>query len=86
MPNTAKEKRLFIQFGAVDEDAYVWLNGDYLGRHFGWDVPFHLEITGKARLGAENTLVVLAYDTIYQGGIWKPVKIIGRAPGEEQQP
>ena len=86
MPGNAKGKRLFIQFGAVDEDAYVWLNGDYLGRHFGWDVPFHLELTGKARLGAENTLVVLAYDTIYQGGIWKPVKIIGRAPGEEQQP
>lgn len=76
LPEGLKGKHLFITFEAVDEDAYVWLNGAYLGRHFGWDAPFHFEVTDKIKLGGENIMVVLAYDTIYQGGIWKPVKVV----------
>jgi hypothetical protein len=76
VPEAAKGKRLFLTFGAVDEDAYVWLNGKYVGRHFGWGSPFHLEVTDAVTFGGENVMAVKVYDTLYQGGIWKPVKLV----------
>ena len=38
-------KRLFLNFGAVNYEAIVWLNGKRLGRHIGGFTPFNFEIT-----------------------------------------
>ena len=35
-------KRLFLNFGAVNYEAIVWLNGKRLGRHIGGFTPFNL--------------------------------------------
>ena len=68
-----------IHFGAVDESAWVWLNGKYAGQHdvgpAGWDRPFDLDITNEVKWGGENQLTVRVEDTKAVGGIWKPVKI-----------
>ena len=68
-----------LSFGAVDECAWVWLNGAYIGQHDegpnGWRAPFKLDITQEVKWGAENIIVVRVEDTEGAGGIWKPVKL-----------
>ena len=66
-------------FDAVDEEAWVWLNGTYLGQHaegsVGWDTPFRFGADAELRWGAENTLVVRVGDSTGAGGIWKGVRV-----------
>lgn len=66
-------------FDAVDEEAWVWLNGTYLGQHaegsVGWDIPFRFSADAELKWGAENTLVVRVGDSTACGGIWKGVRV-----------
>jgi beta-galactosidase/beta-glucuronidase len=68
-----------LAFGGVDEIAWVWLNGEYVGQHdlgaAGWDKPFALDVTAALKWGAENQITVRVYDSAYAGGIWKPVDL-----------
>ena len=68
-----------LKFGAVDEQAWVWLNGKYIGQHVigpdGWDVPFWLNVGDEILWGAENLLVVRVEDSKLAGGIWKPIEL-----------
>lgn len=68
-----------IAFGGVDEVAWVWINGQYVGQHDlgteGWDKPFALDVTKELKWGEKNQITVRVYDSAYAGGIWKPVTI-----------
>jgi len=52
--------RTLLNFGAVDYHAMVWLNGAFLGEHFGGYTPFAFEV--ESLLQPENTLVVRVED------------------------
>ena len=60
------EKFLFdstlLHFGAVDQEATVWVNGILVGSHRGGYTPFHLDITKAVRAG-ENCIRVEVTDT-----------------------
>lgn len=79
MPEKMDCNAVEVAFGAVDESAWVWLNGTYLGAHDigpdGWKEPFSVDCTKEILWGKENTLTVRVYDAAYSGGIYKPVKI-----------
>lgn len=79
MPEKSPHEAVELHFHAVDEGAWVWLNGTYIGQHDegpgGWAVPFWLDVTNEIRWGAENILVVRVEDTEAAGGIWKPVNV-----------
>jgi HEAT repeat protein len=68
-----------ICFGAVDETAWVWINGTYVGQHdvglAGWDDPFALDVTDALRWGTDNQITVRVQNVKAAGGIWKPVRI-----------
>lgn len=68
-----------LEFNAVDEIAWVWLNEKYVGQHdigpAGWNVPFTLDITNEIKWGATNLLVVRVHDSVAAGGIWKPITL-----------
>ena len=64
-----------LVFEGVDEQAWVWLNGKFLGYHDGWDKPFSFPLDQVAVKG-KNTLCVLVFDSAYQGGIWRPAKVV----------
>jgi hypothetical protein len=68
-----------IACDGVDECAWIWVNGTYVGQHdlgtAGWDKPFTLDITDAVRWGGPNQMTVRVLDTAYAGGIWKPVRI-----------
>jgi hypothetical protein len=77
----AKPECLAVEmaFGGVDEIAWVWINGQYVGQHDlgteGWDKPFALDVTKELKWGEKNQITVRVYDSAYAGGIWKPVTI-----------
>lgn len=68
-----------MAFGAVDEVAWVWLNGKYVGQHDlgpnGWKVPFRFDVSKEIQWGKENVLTVRVLDTMAAGGIWKKVHV-----------
>jgi len=68
-----------LAFGGVDEIAWVWINGQYVGQHDlgpeGWDKPFTLDVTRELKWGERNQITVRVHDSVQAGGIWKPVSI-----------
>lgn len=79
LPEFADWDEAYLDFGAVDEEAWVWVNGEYAGEHAigaaGWDVPFLIEVTELIKPGETNQITVLAKNTRGGGGIWKPVHL-----------
>ena len=79
MPSYKKCAAVELAFGAVDESAWVWLNGIYIGQHdigpSGWNRAFWLDVTKEIRWGEKNLLVIRVEDTVNGGGVWKPVSV-----------
>lgn len=81
LPDDFNRGRVFINFGAVDQIATVYLNGERLGEHKGGYTAFTLELTDFLCEG-ENTLIVDVLDytdtnsysrgkqRTKRGGIW----------------
>ena len=61
-PKIAAGKRLLLNFGAVDWEAKVFINGKSVGEHRGGYDAFTFDITDAAQAGAENELVVAVFD------------------------
>jgi len=78
-PKPSKHLAVEIRFLGVDESAWVWINGRYVGQHdigpAGWDMPFTLDITSELKWGRQNHIAVRAMNTRAAGGIWRPVQI-----------
>lgn len=68
-----------LRFDSVDESAWVWLNGQYVGEHdigpVGWNVPFSLDVTDLIRWGEPNQITVRVQDVGGAGGIYKSVRL-----------
>ncbi len=60
IPASLAGQRLFLRFEGVKYTATVRCNGQEVGRHMGGYEPFECEITRVAKVGAQNTVEVLA--------------------------
>ncbi|MGN0981748.1 MAG: glycoside hydrolase family 2 protein [Candidatus Limivicinus sp.] len=81
IPAQFSGKRLLLHFGAVDQAAAVWVNGQQAGSHVGGYLPFSLDITDLIEDGAADIVVRVTDDTeksgltrgkqrTKRGGIW----------------
>jgi beta-galactosidase/beta-glucuronidase len=61
-PRLANGDRLLLHFGAVDYAATVWINRQLAGMHEGGYTPFTIDMTPFLTGGAEQEIVVRAYD------------------------
>lgn len=79
-------RSLLLRFGAVDEQAWVYLNGSHVGEHtvesegIGvgelWNRPFTIEVEPDAiRFGEDNYLVVRMHASSGMSGIWGDVRV-----------
>jgi beta-galactosidase/beta-glucuronidase len=77
VPEKWRSRRLLLQFGAVDYEAIVWVNGEQAGRHRGGQVGFSLDISTQLKTGT-NSITVRVWDpstdrTLPRGKqYWKP--------------
>lgn len=73
-------KKTLLHFGAVDEQAIIYIDGRRAGAHEegleGWDKPFAVDITPLLSEKEEpHLLAVQVHDQHSAGGIWKPVSL-----------
>lgn len=57
-----EEKRVLLNFGAVDYEAKVWINGFFAGMHRGGNCAFTLDITDYIFINEINQITVRAED------------------------
>jgi hypothetical protein len=62
VPDDWRRDRVVLQFGAVDWEARVWVNGREVGAHQGGYTPFSCDITGALTPSGEQELVVSVWD------------------------
>ncbi|GAA5087381.1 hypothetical protein HNP84_001307 [Thermocatellispora tengchongensis] len=75
VPASWSGRRVQLNFGAVNWEARVWVNGTAVGSHTGAYDPFSLDITGALRAG-ENEIIV---------GVWSPVDAAGIPVGKQRR-
>ncbi len=74
-------KRVLLNFGAVDYETTVWINGERVGDHRGGNIGFNFDVTDYLKAG-DNRIVVRAFDpsedrTIPRGKqYWQPKSAI----------
>ena len=70
IPRAWKGKRVLLNFGAVDWQAEVWVNGRKAGVHTGGYTPFSFDISGFLRKKGRQEIKVKVLDASDQG--WQP--------------
>lgn len=60
------EKNVFLHFGAVDYESFIYINGVQAGHHIGGFSSFSVDITNYVKEG-ENTIFVIAEDDVRCG-------------------
>jgi len=85
IPASMQKKYVYLYFSAVDEEAWVWVNGRSAGEHTClseklkpvelWDKPFALEVTKLVRFGRVNHFAVMVRNSAAMGGVWQPVHL-----------
>lgn len=83
VPPLPKESRIYLYFGAVDEQLTLWIDGKPAGERNdgpeGWDKPFALDVTGALSAGSHQ-LTMRVYNSAMAGGIWKPILLLAAPP------
>ena len=82
LPDTLRRKFTYLYFSAVDEGAWLWVNGQAAGEHTCasenltpndiWNKPFFLEITRYVLFEKPNQFTVRVHNSGKMGGIHKP--------------
>jgi hypothetical protein len=67
VPKKWNKKRTLLNFGAIDWQATVWLNGKELGTHKGGYDPFTFEITDALKDNNPHQIVIKVWDPIDKG-------------------
>jgi hypothetical protein len=84
LPEREQPARVQLDFEAVDESTWVWVNGEFAGEHDlgpdGWNKPFRIDVTGLLNWGGENQVTIRVLNTAFAGGIYKPVSILVMKP------
>lgn len=58
IPREWDARRVWLHFGGVHRTADVWVNGEAVGSHVGYIVPFRYDITRLVRAGQSATITV----------------------------
>lgn len=74
-------KKCYLYFLGVDEQAWVYINGKLAGKHTGeptkmWLEPFLINITPYVKAGQTCNIVVKVHDSGGGGGIWQDVLLL----------
>jgi beta-galactosidase len=87
IPNSYQGKSLYIQFGAANKEAEVFVNGKSIFTHIGGYTAFTIEITDHVNYGQTNLIgirvnneskdtIPLSGDFTFYGGLYRGVNLI----------
>ena len=86
IPEELEGRPLHMYFGAVDEQAWVYINGHVAFEHTVeepgkpveelWKRPFVFDATEFLQPGGPNVIAVRVHDNMNMGGIWKPACVL----------
>ena len=74
--NAEEGRPVHLAFGGVDNNAYVYVNGTFVGEHHGWNTPFILDISEAVKYKGQNVVAVRVYDGMEMGGIYGTIEVI----------
>ncbi|MBI4581492.1 MAG: hypothetical protein HY718_17455 [Planctomycetes bacterium] len=81
-PDLPSGKKLYLAFGAVSDEAAVYVDGERLyASRFGENIRhqrFLVDVTGKLQSDRPAQLAVRVWNTGWCGGVWKNVKLIAQ--------
>lgn len=60
-------KNILLNFGAVDYEAAIYIDGKFVGRHYGAGTSFSLDVTKFVKAGQSANLVVMVKDALRGG-------------------
>jgi beta-glucuronidase len=66
VPKSWSAQRVWLRFGSVHYEAYVWINGDLVVRHAFGHLPFEAEISNHLNYAQENRITVLCDNVLLQ--------------------
>lgn len=66
VPKSWRGERVWIRFGSVHYEAYVWINGHFVARHAFGHLPFEADISNNVTYGGENRVTVLCDNVLLQ--------------------
>jgi Domain of unknown function (DUF4838)/Glycosyl hydrolases family 2, sugar binding domain len=77
----SSNKKCYLYFLGVDEQAWVYVNGKLAGKHTGeptkmWLEPFLINISSYVKAGQTCNIVVKVHDSGGGGGIWQDVLLL----------
>ncbi|MHC4213785.1 MAG: glycoside hydrolase family 2 protein, partial [Planctomycetota bacterium] len=67
VPASWKDKRVLLNFGAVDWEATVWINNKLAGTHWGGYDPFTMDITELLSDSEQQTIMLSVWDPSSEG-------------------
>jgi len=86
VPESAKDKTIWLDFGGIYRDAVVFINGKFVEQHPSGYTAFRLNVTSNMRVGEENTISVFVDPRWFEGwwyeggGIYRHVRLIVTNP------
>jgi len=92
IPQAWSTRRVFVEFEAAFQRAWVYVNGSLVGEHKGGYTAFCFDITDKVTFGSDNVIAVrlsaawdkeitpLAGEHQFSGGIYRDVHLTSTAP------
>jgi len=66
-----------LEFGSIDDEGWVYVNGHKVGEHHQWDTPATFDVKQYLRVGA-NTIAVVVRNQDGIGGLTKPVMLMAK--------
>jgi beta-glucuronidase len=66
VPKSWEKQRVWVRFGSVHYEAYVWINGNLVVRHAFGHLPFEAEISSHLKFAQENRITVLCDNVLLQ--------------------
>jgi beta-galactosidase len=58
IPDSWQGKTVWLKFGGVHRSADIWIDGEFIGHHVGYVVPFGYDVTKFVRPGRETAITV----------------------------
>ena len=58
VPSAWKDQNVFLRVGSANYAAKVWVNGKFIGEHYGGHLPFAFDISEQLNWQAENTIAI----------------------------